>query len=348
MKIGKLERVGLILAVSAVIFTGCSSSQTAEATVDENGNIKIADLSVGFVPSRDPDEIVTATEPLKAMLQETLLDFGYDVGRIDITVGTNYEVVGEGLDAGTIDVGFIPGSTYVLYDDGADVILTATRSGLSTDSDDPAQWNLSEPIEASDDMTVSYRSLIVAGPSAKGQELAAKVNNGEQLTWDDLNSATWSVMSTTSPAGYIYPSIWLQQNYGKSILDLNNAVQADSYGSAFARLAAEQSDVVLIYADARRDNADKWEADFGRSGSIWDDTDVIGVTPAIYNDTVCVSARLDDNLAEAIQNALIQIGDTPQGQEVISIYNHAGYRIASPEDYDAERQAQDLIRQLNS
>ena len=29
----------------------------------------------------------------------------------------------------------IPGGTYVLYDDGCDVLLTATRDGLSIDSD---------------------------------------------------------------------------------------------------------------------------------------------------------------------------------------------------------------------
>ncbi|MEI3186688.1 MAG: hypothetical protein V8S27_01315 [Lachnospiraceae bacterium] len=41
------------------------------------------------------------------------------------------------LSAGTTDVGFIPGGTYVLYDDGCEAIVTATRDGLSVDSDDP-------------------------------------------------------------------------------------------------------------------------------------------------------------------------------------------------------------------
>ena len=58
------------------------------------------------------------------------------------------------------------------------------------------------------------------------------MNNGEELTWDDLNSANWSVMNSTSPAGYIYPALWLQDNYGKGITDLEHTVQSDSYGSA--------------------------------------------------------------------------------------------------------------------
>ena len=108
----------------------------------------------------------------------------YEVGEVEITVGTTYEAVGEGLEAGTIDVGLIPGGTYVLYDDGAEVILTATRNGLSKDSDNAKDWNDGQPTEASEKQAVSYRALIIAGPSDKGQELAAKVNGGEELTWD--------------------------------------------------------------------------------------------------------------------------------------------------------------------
>ena len=111
---------------------------------------------------------------------------GYEVGEVEITVGTTYEAVGEGLEAGTIDVGLIPGGTYVLYDDGAEVILTATRDGLSKDSDNAKDWNDGQPTEASDRQAVSYRALFIAGPSEKGKELQDKVNAGEELTWEDL------------------------------------------------------------------------------------------------------------------------------------------------------------------
>lgn len=45
------------------------------------------------------------------------------------------------LSAGTADVGLIPGGTYVLYDDGCDVLLTATRDGLNKDLDNAKDWN---------------------------------------------------------------------------------------------------------------------------------------------------------------------------------------------------------------
>ena len=199
---------------------------------------------------------------MKAMLQEELAGLGYNVGEVEITVGTNYEAVGEALSAGTADVGLIPGGTYVMYDDGAEVILTATRNGLNKDSDNPADWNDGTPTEFTEDQVTYYRALVIAVPSESGQELVGKVNAGEELTWDDLNSATWAVMSTTSPAGYIYPSIWLQDNYGKSITDLSNVVTSDSYGSTMARLASGQIDVMVSYADVRQDNKDKWTTEF--------------------------------------------------------------------------------------
>ncbi len=340
----------LMAAALCASMAACSSSDNS-SSVAENGNIQIDTLRVAFVPSREPDEIITATEPLKEMLKTELAKEGYDVGNVEITVGTSYEAVGESLSAGTADVGLIPGGTYVLYDDGAEVILTATRDGLSIDSDSAKDWNDNKPTEATTDQAVSYRALIIAGPSEKGQELGAKVNAGEELTWDDLNSAKWSVMSPSSPAGYIYPALWLQENYGKGITDLAYAVPADSYGSAMARLASGQVDVLVSYADVRRDYTDQWQSEYGRTASIWDETNVIGVTPAIYNDTVSVSKTseiMTDEFKTALQNAFINIGNTEEGKEVIAIYSHQGYQVAKSEDYDNERAAQQLIQEMTA
>lgn len=334
--------------------TSAAGSESASSAAEETAkaeNKKIEKLNVYFVPSREPQEIVTATEPLKDMLKTELSKEGYDIGEVVITVGTNYEAVGEALSAGTADIGLIPGGTYVLYDDGADVILTATRDGLSKNSDSAKDWNDGKATDPTTDQATSYRALILAGPSEKGQELAAKVNSGEALTFEDLDAANWSVMSSSSPAGYIYPSLWLQDNFQKNILNLSHAVQSDSYGSAFARLASGQVDVLVTYADARRDYVDKWNSEYGRTGSIWEETNVIGVTPPIFNDTVSVSKTskiMDDDFKKAVQDAFINIGNTEEGQKVIAIYSHKGYQVADSADYDNERKAQEMIKELNA
>ena len=348
------------------LLAGCGSSAEettaaqTEAAVEEAAaaeettaaeNKEIDTLRIAFVPSREPDEIITATEPLKVLLTDELAKLGYDIGEVEITVGTSYEAVGEALSAGTADVGLIPGGTYVLYDDGCDVLLTATRDGLSIDSDSAKDWNDNEPTEPTTDQVTSYRALIIAGPSEKGKAVAAKVNAGEALTWEDVSDLNWSVANSSSPAGYIYPSLWLQDNFDKNITDLPHAVQSDSYGSAFARLASGQVDVLCTYADARRDYEDEWTGEYAMTNSIWEDTDVIGVTPAIYNDTISVSKTspiMDDDFKAALSEAFINIGNTEEGKEVIAIYSHNGYLPAQSSDYDSERAAQELIQQLNS
>ena len=242
----------LLALVMTLSLVACGGNAANDQQGDAEGSKKIETLKVAFVPSREPEEIITATEPLKQMLKD---------------------------------------------------------------------------------------------------ELAAKVNNGEELTWEDLDSANWSIMGTSSPAGYIYPALWLQDHYGKGISDLKSAVQSDSYASAFARLASGQVDVLVTYADARRDYAERWNSEFGRDASIWEETGVIGVTAPIYNDTISVSKNseiMDADLIAALQQAFINIGNTDAGKEVIAIYSHNGYQVAQASDYDNARAAQKLIQELSA
>lgn len=335
----KLIAVLTVVFLTMSMLVGCGSSKNAAN--DE--------LVVYFVPSRDPSEIRTATAPLAEILKKELADQGFEFKNVKVEVGTSFEAVGESLSAGTAQVGFIPGGTYVLYDDGVEVALTATRDGLNHDSDNAADWNTA-PTEAVDKQVTYYRSLVIAGPSEKGKELAAKINNGETLTKEDIESATWGVSSnTTSPAGYIYPSLWLQENFGISITDLPNKVALDNYATSLSQLASGQIDVMVTYADARRDYADQWNSTFGRQESIWEGTNVIGVTDGIYNDTISVTKNKDvvsDELKTAIQKAFINIGNTEEGKAIISIYSHNGYEVGEDANYDAERKAQELIKSM--
>lgn len=324
------------------------STEEGKETTDELTQVE--KLSVQFVPSRDPEEIMAATEPLAAILKEELKAEGFEVGEVEVSVGTTYEATGEALSAGSVDVGLIPGGTYVLYDDGAEVLLTATRKGLSNDSENPKDWNENKPTVLTEDQVTYYRSIIIAGPSEKGQELAAKVNAGEELTWDDIKDAKWGVRGISSSAGYIYPYLYLQNKFGHTITDLTTVVEMDNYNTAMAQLATGQIDVTVAFADARMDNEPKWQTEYNGTNSIWDETNIIGVTDPIYNDTVSVSKNapnMTPELKEAIANAFINLAQTEEGREVIKIYNHEGYEKASSEDYDNERKAQEIMKELN-
>ena len=346
----KISALLLSLALCAGLLAGCGTGETAEAPSDTDVQ-QVDSLKIAFSPYADADLISESTEPLEELLKAKLLEKGYDVGEIDMTVGTSYTAVGEALSAGSADLGFISGGNYVLFSDDCDVLLTALRYAINKDSENPADWNDGTIEENTEGMSTYYRCILLAGPSEKGQELLSKVNAGEELTWDDLNSATWAVLNPTSASGYIYPSLWLQENFDKNITDLPHAVQSDSYGSAFARLASGQVDILCTYADARRDYEDEWTGEYGMTNSIWDDTAVVGVTPAIYNDTISVSKTspiMDDDFKQALGQAFINIGNTEEGKEVIAIYSHNGYQWAKSEDYDSERAAQEMIQSLNS
>ena len=325
-------------------------------------NIKMDKLTLEFVPSKDADVIITGTKNLPDLIKAEMATLGYDIGSVDISVGTSYEATGEAMSAGTIDVGWLPGGTYAIYSQNQEVavILTATRAGLSNDSENPADWNgEANKTLPTDNQVTFYRSLIYAAPTEKGKALAAKVNAGEKLTWDELNDCNWAVANTSSSAGYIYPTMWLMDNYeGKKISDLSSVITL-GYADAFAQAAAEQVDIICCYADGRRDYEAAWnlptdQADptgkqgMGREDSIWNELNVIGVTPGIYNDTVAVTTAKDDiynpEFISALQTALINIINTDEGKEIFSVYSHTGYAIAQDSDYDGARQALTVVK----
>ena len=350
--------------LAAALLSGCSSgsaSGSGEAQ-EEGGAKKIDTLHFQFVPSRDPGEIIEGTKDLGQLVIDEMASRGYEIGNVDITVSDSYEAAGEALSAGSIEVAWLPGGTYALYSEETDVILTATRNGLSNDSEDPADWNGQENATQKNGPQVKYyRSLIYATPSEYGKVLAEKVNNHEELTWEDLDKASWAVMNVSSSAGYIYPTIWLMEKYGKKITDLSNVTTMDGYMAAFQQAAAEQVDVIVCYADGRNDYEGSWnlpadkQDDTGHQGlgrvdggSIWDELNVIGVTEGIYNDTVAITKAnpdiYNDEFKTALQDSLIAISETEKGKEIFAVYSHTGYAKATDAEYDGARTALEVVK----
>ena len=362
--------LALILAMVLVLSLGaCGAKEEAPATEapaaeaptaaeTEAARPHFEKLTLEFVPSKDADVIIAGTANLPELVKAEMANLGYDIDEVEITVGTNYDATGEAMSAGTIDLGWLPGGTYALYSDDTEVILTATRNGLSNDSTNPADWNGEANKTLKDGPQVTfYRSLIYAAPTEYGKQLAAKVNAGEKLTWEDLDGATWAVQKTSSSAGYIYPTLWLMENYDKKISDLSNVMPLDSgYGTAFSYAAAEQVDIIVCYADGRNDYEASWnlpvdqqdetgKQGMGRNDSIWNELNVIGVTEGIYNDTVAISKESQfytPELKEALQNCFINIINTEEGKAIFDVYSHAGYAVAQDSDYDGARAALEL------
>ena len=350
----------LAALLATTLLVGCSSGSnqpTQEETTEEetaSENIKMDELKIQFVPSRPAEEILTTTAGLGDLLIPEMAKRGYDIGAVTIDVSSNFEAAGEALAAGAVDLAYLPSGTYCTFSDEVEAILTATRSGLSNNSTNPADWNgIENKTERSGEPVTFYKGLIYAGPSEKGRELAAKVNAGETLTWEDLNSAVWGISSNvTSNAGYSYPTAWLSANYdGKKLTDLENTITGN-YADCFQKLAAELIDVTVCYADGRTDYEEDWEtpeteetskgAGWGREASIWEEVNVIGVTLDIVNDTISITKAKPEvynpEFIKAFQESMMAISETEEGKAIIGIYTHDGYVVAKDSDYDDTRE----------
>lgn len=334
--------------------------ESADKKADKvNTPVKIESLKLGFVPFMDSDIIITGTKNLPTLLKEELLKHGYEVGDITIDVATSYTATGEGMSAGSIDIAWLPSGTYAVYANDVEVLLSATRTGLSNDSENPIDWNGPDKITKKNGPEVTYyRSLICATPSKYGKELAKKVNSGEKLTLEDLSKAKWGIQSSTSASGHIYPTLWLYQNFGKKISELPNVVPLESgYGTAFLMAASEQVDIITFYADARIDYEKAWnlaatESDekgrqgMGREASIWDEIHVIGVSKGIYNPAIAISKHskaYSEDFKSAFQNAVLTISKTEEGKEIFGTFNHKGYQITTDADYESAKEVLNLV-----
>lgn len=310
-------------------------------------------LTIYFGPSRDAAEILETMDPLKELLLDELANLGYDYDDIDIVVKESYEDVIESMVTGHADIAFLPRDVYVQHanDGWIDVALTATRTGLQVDTEDPLVWNTNEPILDGSTLVPYYYGLLIAGPSTQGRALASKVNSGTALTWADMEATTFCIRSTSSASGYRYPTLWLQDNFsGHTFEDLpsSQVIVTSRFGISMEQLAEQTCDVATIIAGDRDAYSTLWqsmdETGYHMTNTIWEDTDVIGVTAPIYNDTISITKSLiDDELKDAIQTAFINIAQTDEGRDIFELLNHEGYHRAEDSDYDNEREAQALV-----
>ncbi|QMS85157.1 InlB B-repeat-containing protein [Candidatus Xianfuyuplasma coldseepsis] len=302
-------------------------------------------LTIYLVPFRPGEELLDISEDLKTLMLAALEDAGSSYTDIEFYVGSTYETVGEALLVGIADVAYLPATTYVMYHDvessPIEPLVALTRIGLNKDYDDANLWNDGMPTTSDSQVQVPYyRSLIIAGPSAAGQAVAAKVNSGAPLVWDDVKDLNWCVRSVTSSSGYVYPNMWLNTKFGKTYDDITGYVTTTAgYGNSMSSLAAEICDVATFYADARRDYADEWETDYGKT-DIWTETNVIGVSAPIMNDVIAYNAdNLDTTIIEILEEFFVTLGDDPMYWQLSGLFYNDGFILIDDTDYDPVREA---------
>lgn len=323
--------------------SGCASAKEPN---------KIEELVFIGVPSMDPELILNRLEPMREEIKSRLLEYNYEIGNVEFVVSTNNNAAGEALTSGSALMGFMGGSTFIDYEsEGLEIIMTALRGNMEVDSLDPNDWNTGKIINRSKTDKVSYtRTLIYAGPSSKGKILADKVFNNEILTWSELDDVTWCHSSSVnSGLGYIFPSLWLYERYGKTLKDLSHVILMNNNGDYAINLALENCDVAVSYVTLRNDYESKWNSEFKRVGSIWDEIRVIGVGAEIPNGVIVLSKTHPDyteELAEIIRTVFMELTNTEAGIEAFGVYNIEGFQVGISSDFDGLRKANELVRGL--
>ena len=290
------------------------------------------------------------------VLLEAQLALAADPIRVQIGVGTSYASVIEAMASGLVHVGFLTAQQYAFttleFPGDVEVLLTSVRNAYEVQIDGSgneitdraaiiaaANTDGYDAATTSDYKVSSYYSMLLV----RTEDLDEYTTNGI----DALAGKNVGVQSETSGSGYVYPSFLLYQNDLTFVTsDTPNAaageVQATTIGghtAAVLALLMGEVDAVFTFFDARyvTDAYTTWQT-ANPGVDIYDYTSVVALTDPIYNDTISCVTSLNDGLKVAIQEAFMNIIDTDEGLEVLSIYNHTGYMIAQDSDYESERE----------
>ena len=239
----------------------------------------------------------------------------------------SYNAIVEAMESGTVDVGIMPPATYAQAREMG--VAKAILSTTLNDYDENEQLMPGVPVG-------SFKA-----------EVLVRADSG--ITgYEGLAGKTIAYLGASSASGYIYPSLWLQEHYGKTIADLDHVVQSDSHSTSLARLATGQADVMVSFGHIRIKNAPNWQEKFGGTAPMVEQTGVIGVTEGIYNDMIAYSKHSDLMADEAFRKALgeafIEIAQTDEGKQIISVFSQVGYTWGKDSDYDGERDAQAMLK----
>lgn len=350
VKIGTMKKYLVLILTSLVLFQACSLF----------GGKKIENLAIVLAPVEVPEDLLNSSEAFKTALKASLLDKGYNLLNIDITVGSSNLSTQEALINQEADVAFLPILNYLdSRDDGIQLLASTTHSRLNLGTDDLSIYNQKTDLSTVTELMPYRRSLIYTGPSEYGKELYSKSSTGQEITWIDLNQAAWCHVVVTSLDGYVYPSLWLIDHYERRMGELfDHTLVVKGYFDMMAALADESCDVAVGPDTLRNTYENTWvsseETGYGRSLNIYDEVNVIGVTDKIYDDVFAMRVAqdtdtefMDEAFIKALQESLIDLSqDETQTLELFKLLGFEGLTIADPLEYETGIPALEYIQRI--
>ncbi len=333
--------LALLALCAALALTGCGQTPSEPVSSDVAGPPPVMEraehLRILLPAGTNKDAVAEHTDAFCWALREELERQGWYVDTITVDVADNVNASGKALDDGAADLVILPASQYFPYSESAVLMMTATMPGLSVVSIDPADWNGSMDAPAYTDEDCPYRrTLICSTMSDRGRELARESKNGA-LTWEDVSSARWLLPRIATSSDFIYPDLWLQSAFGKTMDDLTDVHTIDGYGALFTEAGHGSADIIVIPADLRIDYAMAWQMGendidytgkmgLGHADSIFNDIQVLGVTSTIYGDVMALSLADETLAGDSFRTALTAAMDVLEGNDAArAIWSACGY-----------------------
>lgn len=277
------------------LLVGTTSSQVLHAEDQKP-------LQVQFVPTNNDGSIEAKAKPLGEYLSKKL-------GReVKVTLATDYSTIVQAMSSGQVDLGIMPPAAYVQARNlnAAEAILTSELGKFDPET--------GLPLEGETTGTFKAEVLVKA--------------DSEIETLEDLVGKRIATLSPASASGFIYPIAEMKEK-GINVKDLTLTTVND-IPSMITSILNGQQDAMFSFQGTR--------IVFGKA---FPDNDLMKDLKVIYlsegdipNDAIAVQPTMDDELREKIKEAFLTMGDTEEGQEIMSLWSHIGYTEADEAAYD--------------
>lgn len=312
----------------------------------------IESLTIAISPNISVETFNQVNKDFETTLKAQLRDKGFDVQKLELIRATNNHQAGEMVISGLADIAFISKLTYFdLKEKGLMPLLTQLEPSYNLDPIVIDAWNDPVQLEASATLQATHRAALYLGSSKRAVELRNKFNSGEKFTWIDLNGANWCHVLVTSLEGYIYPSLWLIENYNRRIVELfKHELVIRGYDELMLRVANQDCDIVVGPEDIREQYASKWSSEgFDRSASIYSELELFALTDAIPHDVVVYQegqTKFDEVFVQDLQNVLITLASAETKNPLFEQMQIKGLIETSPENFDDYTKAYKYLQEI--
>jgi phosphonate transport system substrate-binding protein len=273
----------------------------------------VESLSITFSPSVIPSDLEAQFPYFEAALKAALLEEGYDLKSLDLSVEASNQAVEDKVRAGLTDLAYVRVNNYLSLTEEAQSFLTLAQKGYVFNQLEDYQSQSTDDISQ---LVTHQRSLILSTPSRYGRELRQKLSDQGKLSWIDLNQARWCHILVTSYEGYLYPSLWLIENYQRRIGEVfSRSLMIKGYEELMERAAKENCDIIVGPQSLRDAYASQWNTlrqsvNPNQTHNIYQDLYPIGMSQAYYHDLFVISKQathLDERFIEALRRTFLKL-----------------------------------------